>query len=86
MALDSASPLAGVEGPSQAGPSTPQVPAVLAEVDLLIERADLGPGCHTVVVAGQRIPPHLARLPSRPYVPSVMTSCPAAPKVRRGRI
>jgi hypothetical protein len=36
-----------------------------AEVDLLIERADLGPGC-TLVAAGDVIPPELAALPRRP--------------------
>ena len=35
-----------------------------AEVDLLIERADLGPGCTTLVAAV--IPPELAALPQQP--------------------
>ncbi|MEU2975983.1 hypothetical protein ABZ678_02940 [Streptomyces hirsutus] len=34
-----------------------------ADEDLLIERPDLGPGCHTVVAAGDPIPPALASLP-----------------------
>lgn len=54
-----------------------QASAVFAEVDLLIERTDLGPGCHTVIAKGSRIPPHLARLPSTPYRPSVTLVEPA---------
>lgn len=74
VALDTTSGPDDVVGvPSQAGPpTTSQVPAVLAEVDLLIERADLGPGCTTIVVAGDRIPAHLVRLPSRPYAASAV--------------
>jgi hypothetical protein len=37
-----------------------------AEQDLLIERADLGPGCTTLVAKGDVIPPELAALPRRP--------------------
>ena len=37
-----------------------------AAEDLLIERADLGPGCTTLVAAGDVIPPELAALPRRP--------------------
>jgi hypothetical protein len=37
-----------------------------AEQDLLIERADLGPGAATLVAAGDVIPPELAALPRRP--------------------
>lgn len=80
MALDTASGPDDVECPSQAGPSTSQVPAVFAEVDLLIERPDLGDGCYTVVAKGSRIPPHLARLPSTPYRPS---ATPGEPRNRR---
>jgi hypothetical protein len=40
-----------------------------AEVDLLIERADLGPGATTLVVKGDPIPPELAALPRRPREP-----------------
>lgn len=32
---------------------------VIADEDILIERPDLGPGCHTLVVGGTPIPPHL---------------------------
>jgi hypothetical protein len=34
--------------------------------DLLIERADLGPGAATLVAKGDVIPPELAALPRRP--------------------
>jgi hypothetical protein len=37
-----------------------------ADVDLLIERADLGPGACTLVAAGDPVPAHLAGLPRRP--------------------
>ena len=37
-----------------------------AAEDLLIERADLGPGCTTLVAKGDVIPPELAALPRRP--------------------
>jgi hypothetical protein len=40
-----------------------------AEQDLLIERADLGPGCTTLVAKGDVIPPELADLPRRPREP-----------------
>lgn len=38
----------------------------VAKVDLLISRADLGPGAHTLIVAGQPIPAELAGLPRAP--------------------
>jgi hypothetical protein len=37
-----------------------------ASEDLLIERADLGPGATTLVAKGDVIPPELAALPRRP--------------------
>jgi hypothetical protein len=37
-----------------------------AEVDLLIEREDLGPGCTTLIAKGDPIPPELAALARRP--------------------
>jgi hypothetical protein len=37
-----------------------------AAEDLLIERADLGPGSYTTVAKGDPIPPELAHLPRRP--------------------
>jgi hypothetical protein len=40
-----------------------------AEVDVLIEREDLGPGATTLVAAGDVIPPELADLPRRPREP-----------------
>lgn len=42
------------------------VAAELADVNLLIERADLGPGAYTQVHAGQPIPAGLVGLPRRP--------------------
>lgn len=39
------------------------------EVDTLIERADLGPECFTLIAAGDAIPSHLAHLPTRPAAP-----------------
>ncbi len=73
MALDTTSGLpAGEEVTvSQAGPAPAAGEAVHAEVDLLIERTDLGPGIWTVIAVGGRIPPHLLGLPSAPYRPSV---------------
>ena len=38
----------------------------VAEVDLLIEREDLGPGCSTLVAAGDTIPAELVDLPRKP--------------------
>ncbi|MGH3993741.1 MAG: hypothetical protein ACRDSN_14925 [Pseudonocardiaceae bacterium] len=72
MALDTTSPADEEETLSQAAGSTAPDAPQLAEVDLLIERPDLGPGCSTLIVAGDPIPPNLARLPSAPYRPSVM--------------
>jgi hypothetical protein len=40
-----------------------------AEVDVLIERTDLGPGATTLVAKGDPIPPELAALPRRPRDP-----------------
>jgi hypothetical protein len=40
-----------------------------AAEDLLIEREDLGPGCTTLVAAGDVIPAELAALPRRPREP-----------------
>lgn len=37
-----------------------------ATEDLLIEREDLGGGCHTLIVKGDPIPAHLAGLPRQP--------------------
>ena len=41
-------------------------PAEVAEDDLLIERADLGPDSSTFIAKGDPIPPGLAGLPRRP--------------------
>jgi hypothetical protein len=38
---------------------------LVACVDLLIERADLGPGCATLISAGDPLPPDLTDLPRR---------------------
>ncbi len=60
---DGAEQLEGAEH----GPQVEEAPAVeVATEDLLIERPDLGPGAHTLVVAGQPIPVELARLPRQP--------------------
>ncbi len=48
------------------GPTVEVAPVEVAEVDVLIERPDLGPGAHTLIVAGQPIPAELARLPRIP--------------------
>ena len=79
MALDTTSGLpAGEEVTvSQTGPAAAASAPALAEVDLLIERADLGPGCYTAIAQGSRIPPHLVRLPNTPYRPSVTLGEPA---------
>jgi hypothetical protein len=53
--------LAGAER----GPAAEQPPAETADEDLLVERADLGPGAATLVAAGDVIPPELAALPRR---------------------
>ncbi len=76
MALDTTSGLPAGEAVtvSQAGPTPAAGEAVHAEVDMLIERADLGAGCYTVIAAGSRIPAHLARLPTTPYRPSATPS------------
>jgi hypothetical protein len=39
---------------------------VVADVDMLIDRPDLGPNCATLVPAGHVIPPELVGLPRRP--------------------
>jgi hypothetical protein len=41
----------------------------VATEDTLIEREDLGPGCATLIVKGDPIPPELAGLPRRPRTP-----------------
>jgi hypothetical protein len=51
----------------------------LAEVDVLLERTDLGPGAATLIVKGDPIPPELAGLPRRPRAPK------PAPKPRGRR-
>jgi hypothetical protein len=38
----------------------------VAEEDILIERKDLGPGAHTLIVKGEKIPRELADLPRIP--------------------
>jgi hypothetical protein len=38
----------------------------VAEVDLLVEREDLGPGCATLISAGDTIPAELVDLPRKP--------------------
>jgi hypothetical protein len=52
-------PIAGVR-------NRPTGPPELADDDLLIERADLGPDSATFVARGDPIPPELAGLPRRP--------------------
>jgi hypothetical protein len=41
-------------------------PPELADDDLLVERADLGPESSTFIAKGDHIPPELASLPRRP--------------------
>ena len=53
--------------------------AEVAQEDLLIERADLGPGATTLVAKGDPIPPELARLPRRPRA-EVLTPPKTAPR------
>lgn len=79
MALDTTTGLPGgnQDAIRQTGPAGGDFVPQLAEVDLLVERADLGPGCSTVIAAGSRIPAHLARLPSTPYRPSATLGEPA---------
>ncbi len=43
----------------------PEVPADTVDVDTLVDRPDLGPGCSTLIAAGDRIPPELAGFPRR---------------------
>jgi hypothetical protein len=52
-------------GPEQ-GPSSPAPELEVAAEDLLIERPDLGPGCATLIVAGDPVPVALADWPRRP--------------------
>jgi hypothetical protein len=52
-------PIAGVR-------NRPTGPPEVAEHDLLIERADLGPDSATFIAKGDPIPPDLAALPRRP--------------------
>lgn len=75
MAMDTSSGLpAGEEVTvSQAGPAPADTEPSYAGADLLIERADLGPGCSTRVNAGDRIPASLAGLPRRPATPTGRT-------------
>ncbi len=75
MALDT-SPVPDEETISQTGPAASESAPDLAEVDLLISRPDPGPGCATLIVAGDPIPPQLATLPCRPYTPSVILGKP----------
>jgi hypothetical protein len=44
----------------------PAGPPEVADDDLLIERADLGPEAATFIAKGDHIPPGLASLPRRP--------------------
>jgi hypothetical protein len=49
------------------GPKTAPAPEPeTAAEDLLIERPDLGPGAHTLIAAGDPVPPGLEGLPRRP--------------------
>ena len=63
------STFAGPEGPDNAerGPAPDDAVALVNDSgeDLLIERPDIGTGCATLVVAGDRIPPHIARESAR---------------------
>jgi hypothetical protein len=64
MAMDTTSGLPAEEVTvGQSGPAMPGQDPEVAEVDLQIERADLGPGCHTFVAAGSPIPRALIGLP-----------------------
>lgn len=54
---------------AERGPAAEADEPQRAEEDLLIERADLGEGCATLVAAGDPIPAHLAHLPRRPRAP-----------------
>ncbi len=56
---------------SEAGPAGSPPEMERAEVDLLIDRADLGPGSATLIAAGDPIPAELAGLPRRPRTPEV---------------
>lgn len=47
------------------GPHRPDTVEHATE-DLLIERPDLGPGCHTLVIAGEAIPKQHADRPRQP--------------------
>jgi hypothetical protein len=44
----------------------PTGPPEVAEVDLVVERKDLGPDSATFIASGDPIPPELAALPRRP--------------------
>jgi hypothetical protein len=54
-----------VDASPERGPAAPKDETETAAEDLLIERPDLGPGCATLVSAGDPIPPALAHLPRR---------------------
>jgi hypothetical protein len=56
----------GARSPERGPKTAPAGAPETAEVDLLIERPDLGPGAHTLVAAGDPVPPGLAGLPRRP--------------------
>lgn len=66
MAMDSAEVRDEFDDVSQAGPAGKSQQPLVVEVDTLIDRPDLGPGCSTLVAAGDKVPPHLADLPRRP--------------------
>jgi hypothetical protein len=50
------------EPPERRRPPAPE----LADEDLVVERADLGPNSGTFIAKGDPIPPELATLPRRP--------------------
>jgi hypothetical protein len=54
-------PERGPSSPNAAGPARASV-----SVDTLITRTDLGPGVHTLVIAGQLIPIGLENFPRQP--------------------
>lgn len=60
-------------------PNDPPPEPARANEDMLIDRPDLGPGAHTLITAGQPIPPALAGLPHRP------AATPPQPATRRRR-
>lgn len=72
-------------GPAEPADSANRATTVeVADSDVAIERADLGEGVYTQVLAGERIPAELAGLPRRPLdppsaTPNIVTVTPPGP-------